>query len=171
VAIKLGDRGPVFFRQQRVGLGGASFHVWKFRSMTQGADTKIDEARQSARQEHHVFFKSAADSRVTPIGRLIRRTSIDELPQLFNVLAGHMSIVGPRPLVPGEGAEVGDFLERRMLVRPGITGLWQVSGRSDLRPEERIRMDFYYVENWSVAGDLVIMVRTVRAVFNGHGAY
>ena len=82
-----------------------------------------------------------------------------------------MSIVGPRPLVPGEGAEVGNFLERRMLVRPGITGLWQVSGRSDLRPEERIRMDFYYVENWSVAGDLVIMVRTVRAVFNGHGAY
>jgi lipopolysaccharide/colanic/teichoic acid biosynthesis glycosyltransferase len=171
VAIKLGDRGPVFFRQKRVGLGGASFHVWKFRSMTHGADTKIEEARQTARQEHHDFFKSAADSRVTPIGRLIRRTSIDELPQLFNVLAGHMSIVGPRPLVPGEGAEVGNFLERRMLVRPGITGLWQVSGRSDLRPEERIRMDFYYVENWSVAGDLVIMVRTVRAVFSQHGAY
>ena len=171
LAIKLGDRGPVFFRQQRVGLAGQSFRVWKFRSMIVGADAKISEARQTAAQPDDVFYKSAADPRITPIGRFIRRTSIDELPQLFNVLAGQMSIVGPRPLVPGEGAEVGNFLERRMLVRPGITGLWQVSGRSNVQAEERIRMDFYYVENWSFAGDLVIMARTVRAVLSQRGAY
>jgi exopolysaccharide biosynthesis polyprenyl glycosylphosphotransferase len=171
VTIKLGDGGPVFFRQQRVGLGGKGFRVWKFRSMIVNANIKIDEARQGAQQQASVFYKSAADSRITPIGRFIRRTSIDELPQLFNVLAGQMSIVGPRPLVPGEGAEVGNFLERRMLLRPGITGLWQVSGRSDLLASERIRMDFDYVENWSVAGDLVIMARTVSAVLRQHGAY
>ncbi len=171
VVIKAGDRGPVFFRQERVGLGGRRFRVWKFRSMSQGSDSRIDEAKQAAAQQNAVFYKSASDSRVTPIGRLIRRTSIDELPQLFNVLAGQMSIVGPRPLVPGEGAEVGHFLERRMLVKPGITGLWQVSGRSDVTPEERIRFDFYYVENWSVTGDLVIMARTVRTVLSRRGAY
>jgi lipopolysaccharide/colanic/teichoic acid biosynthesis glycosyltransferase len=161
----------VFFRQERVGRGGESFRVWKFRSMVQGADAKIADARRDADQQHDVFYKSASDSRVTPIGRFIRKTSIDELPQLFNVLSGTMSLVGPRPLVPGEGAEVGNFLERRMLVRPGITGLWQVSGRSDVPAEERIRMDFYYVENWSVAGDLLIMGQTVRSVLSRRGAY
>lgn len=171
VAIKIGDRGPVFFRQERVGLAGERFRVWKFRSMTHGAETRFGEARSSANQQHEIFYKSASDARVTPIGRFLRKTSIDELPQLFNVLSGSMSIVGPRPLVPGEGAEVGHFLERRMLVRPGITGLWQVSGRSDVSAEERIRMDFYYVENWSVAGDLVIMARTVRTVLSRRGAY
>jgi len=138
--------------------------------MVHGAEKVIDKAKSSAHQEHNVFYKSAADPRITPTGRVLRRTSIDELPQLFNVLSGQMSLVGPRPLVPGEGAEVGHFLERRMLVRPGITGLWQVSGRSDASPEERIRLDFYYVENWSVAGDLVIMVRTVRTVLGRRGA-
>ena len=163
--------GRCFFGQERVGLGGKHFRVWKYRSMFHGADKKFDEARKSANQQAGVFYKSANDSRVTPIGRFLRRTSLDELPQLFNVLAGQMSLVGPRPLVPGEGAEVGHFLERRMLVRPGITGLWQVSGRSDVTPEERIRLDFYYVENWSVAGDLLIIGRTLRTVLGRHGAY
>ncbi len=171
IAIKISDRGPVFYRQERVGLAGEKFRVWKFRSMTHGADKKIDQEKATANQQNDIFYKSASDSRITPVGRFLRRTSIDELPQLFNVLSGQMSIVGPRPLVPGEGAEVGHFLERRMLVRPGITGLWQVSGRSDVSPEERIRLDFYYVENWSVASDLVIMARTVRTVLSRSGAY
>lgn len=171
VAIKLGDSGPVFYRQERVGRGGVRFRVWKFRSMTHRADSAIEQAKVAADQQHSIFYKSATDSRVTPVGRFLRRTSIDELPQLFNVLRGQMSLVGPRPLVPGEGAEVGDFLERRMLVRPGITGLWQVSGRSDVSADERIRFDFYYIENWSLAGDLVILARTVRTVVSKRGAY
>jgi lipopolysaccharide/colanic/teichoic acid biosynthesis glycosyltransferase len=171
IAIKVGDRGPVFFRQERVGLAGEKFKVWKFRSMKHGADRQFQEAKSTAKQDNNVFYKSANDSRVTAVGSFLRRTSLDEVPQLFNVLRGQMSIVGPRPLVPGEGAEVGHFLERRMLVRPGITGLWQVSGRSDVSPEERIRLDFYYVENWSVASDFVIMARTVRTVLGRHGAY
>jgi exopolysaccharide biosynthesis polyprenyl glycosylphosphotransferase len=171
VAIKVSDPGPVFFRQERVGLGGRSFRVWKLRSMYTGAEKQLQEAKQAAGQHSSVFYKSADDARITPIGRFMRKTSIDELPQLFNVLAMQMSIVGPRPLVPGEGAEIGNFLERRMLVRPGITGLWQVSGRSDLSEQERIRLDFYYVENWSVAGDLVLIARTLRAVVKKQGAY
>ncbi len=170
-AIKLDDRGPVFFRQERVGLGGRSFRVWKFRSMKHGADLQFATIRESAGQASGVFYKSADDPRVTRVGRFIRKTSIDELPQLFDVISGRMSLVGPRPLVPGEGAEIGNFIERRMLVRPGITGLWQVSGRSTLSAEERIRLDFYYVENWSVAGDLVIIAKTVRAVLGKTGAY
>lgn len=171
VAIKLGDPGPVFYRQERVGRGGVHFRVWKFRSMTHRADAAIDQARTAADQQDSVFYKSATDNRVTRVGRFLRRTSIDELPQMFNVLTGQMSLVGPRPLVPGEGAEVGHFLERRMLVRPGITGLWQVSGRSDVSADERVRFDFYYIENWSLASDLVIMARTVRTVLSRRGAY
>ncbi|MEP6560902.1 MAG: sugar transferase [Nakamurella sp.] len=171
IAIKMGDRGPVFFRQERVGLAGATFRVWKFRSMRDGADKTFQEARATANQDNSVFYKSATDSRITAVGGFLRRTSLDEIPQLLNVLCRQMSIVGPRPLVPGEGAEVGHFLERRMLMRPGITGLWQVSGRSDVTPEERIRLDFYYIENWSVASDFVIMARTARTVLSGRGAY
>lgn len=169
--IKLSDRGQVFFRHERVGHGGRSFRVWKFRSMGAGAHQNIDDVKAASGQSASVFYKSASDPRITTIGRFIRKTSIDELPQLFNVLAGQMSIVGPRPLVPGEGAEIGNFVERRMLVRPGITGLWQVSGRSDVSAEERIRLDFYYVENWSVANDLVIIAKTVRTVLAKRGAY
>ncbi|MBM9469132.1 sugar transferase [Nakamurella leprariae] len=170
-AIKITDRGPVFFRQERVGRGGQTFRVWKFRSMRVGADKAVSQAKQAAGQSGAVFYKSADDARITKIGRFIRKTSIDELPQLFNVLSLQMSIVGPRPLVPGEGAEVGNFLERRMLVKPGITGLWQVSGRSDVSAEERIRLDFYYVENWSVASDLTIIAKTVKTVLAKQGAY
>ena len=171
LVIKLADRGPVFFRHERVGLGGRRFHVLKFRSMTPQADKRIGWARQATGQDDAVFFKAADDPRITPIGRFIRHTSIDEIPQLLNVLAGQMSIVGPRPLVPGEGATIRSFVERRMLVKPGITGLWQVSGRSALSEDERIRLDFYYVENWSLSGDLVLMARTVSTVLAGKGAY
>ncbi len=169
--IKLRDPGPVFFRQERVGRSGQHFRIWKFRTMVANAETQLTRAKREAGQADGVFYKSSADDRITPVGRFLRKTSIDELPQLFNVIAGQMSIVGPRPLVPGEGAEIKHFLERRRLVRPGITGLWQVSGRSDLDAAERIRLDSYYVENWSVAGDMLIIARTIKAVFAREGAY
>ena len=171
LAIKISDRGPVFFRHERVGIGGRRIRVWKFRSMKVDADVEKARVKAASGQAGSVFYKSADDPRITKLGRFLRKTSIDELPQLFNVLAGQMSIVGPRPLVPGEGAEIGNFVERRMLVKPGITGLWQVSGRSNVSAEERIRLDFYYVENWSVASDLLIMAKTVRTVLAKNGAY
>ena len=170
-AIKITDPGPVFFRHTRVGMGGRRFKVWKFRSMRVNADAQIEAVKAAAGQAGNTFYKSADDPRISRIGAFMRKTSIDELPQLFNVLAGQMSIVGPRPLVPGEGADVGGFVERRMLVRPGMTGLWQVSGRSDATADERIRLDFYYIENWSVVSDLVIMAKTVKVVLAGSGAY
>ncbi|MEO5834864.1 MAG: sugar transferase [Nakamurella sp.] len=169
--IKVGDPGPVFFRHTRVGMGGRRFKVWKFRSMRVNADQQIAAVKAATGQEEATFYKSAADPRISRIGAFLRKTSLDELPQLFNVLAGQMSIVGPRPLVPGEGAAVGSFTERRMLVRPGMTGLWQVSGRSDASADERIRLDFYYIENWSVVSDLVIMAKTFKVVLARSGAY
>ncbi|WP_244882738.1 sugar transferase [Gordonia desulfuricans] len=171
LAIKSHDGGPVFFRHLRVGKDGQTFRVWKFRSMATDADKRIGEAREKAPSSSSVFYKSEHDPRITPIGRFIRKTSIDELPQLFNVLARQMSIVGPRPLVPGEGSEIPNFVERRLLVKPGITGLWQVSGRSNLAEEDRIRLDLVYVENWTMVQDLVILWRTVKAVIAKDGAY
>ncbi|NKR46653.1 exopolysaccharide biosynthesis polyprenyl glycosylphosphotransferase [Rhodococcus hoagii] len=171
LAIKLTDRGPVFFRQVRIGQGGSPFRIWKFRSMIPDADARLAEIRSRTGQTDSTFYKSEKDPRITRVGRVLRRTSMDELPQLFNVLSGTMSLVGPRPLAPGEGAEIEGFVERRMLVRPGMTGLWQVSGRSELPPAERIRLDLYYVENWSMMQDLLIMWRTVRAVLTSDGAY
>jgi len=168
--IKATDRGPVFFRQKRVGLGGDEFLMWKFRSMVPNADRMIDEVRAQTGQEQATFYKSEHDPRITRIGRVIRRTSIDELPQLFNVVSGEMSLVGPRPLVAGEGADIEGFIERRMLVKPGMTGLWQVSGRSDLAAAERVRLDLSYVENWSMIQDLLIIGKTVRAVARQDGA-
>lgn len=170
-AIKLTDRGPVFFRQKRLGLSGHEFGMWKFRSMIPNADRLVALARDEVGQGDATFFKSVSDPRITRVGRIIRRTSIDELPQLFNVVAGEMSLVGPRPLVAGEGDDIDGFVERRMLVRPGMTGLWQVSGRSDLAAEERVRLDLIYVENWSMTQDLAIIGRTVSAVLRGDGAY
>lgn len=169
--IKLDTRGPVFFRQERVGKDGGLFGMWKFRSMTIDAEVLIESVKLSAGQTAEIFYKCSTDSRITRVGRLIRRTSIDELPQLINVLTGDMSLVGPRPLTIGEGAEIENFVERRILVKPGMTGLWQVSGRSELSAEERVRLDLYYVENWSMADDIVILMRTVMAVFTGEGAY
>jgi exopolysaccharide biosynthesis polyprenyl glycosylphosphotransferase len=172
LAIRLDDGGPVFFRQERVGQHGKRFQIVKFRSMSVDAEAKKDAERSvTGTSQAGVFFKSASDSRVTRIGKLIRKTSIDELPQLFNVLGGSMSIVGPRPLVPGEGESVEHFVQRRALVKPGITGLWQISGRSDVSEDERIRLDHSYVDNWSSVQDLLIVWQTVRAVLKRDGAY
>jgi len=171
LAIKIDDGGPVLFRQTRVGLRGKPFSIFKFRTMLVGSDKVQDQEKDSQGQLDAVFFKSANDSRITRVGQFLRRTSLDELPQIFNVIAGSMSLVGPRPLVPGEGASVENFLERRSLIKPGMTGLWQVSGRSDVSPEERIRLDYSYVDNWSSVLDFVIMWRTVRAVLKRDGAY
>jgi exopolysaccharide biosynthesis polyprenyl glycosylphosphotransferase len=170
LAIRCDDGGPVLFRQERVGQHGKRFRIVKFRSMSVDAEARKG-AEQSTAGGVGVFFKSASDSRVTRVGRWIRATSIDELPQIFNVLGGSMSIVGPRPLVPGEGESVEHFVQRRTLVKPGITGLWQISGRSDVSEDERIRLDHSYVDNWSCVQDLVIVWRTVRAVLAREGAY
>ena len=173
VLVKLSDGGPVFFRQERVGLDGESFRMTKFRSMTVDAEDRLDEVRHrtAAEIDRGVLFKRQDDPRVTPIGRFIRRWSIDELPQLFDVLAGKMSLVGPRPPLPSEVARYEGDVGRRLLVKPGMTGLWQINGRSDLTWEESVRFDLYYVENWSVAQDLIILWRTLHAVVSKDGAY
>ncbi|MEU7610346.1 sugar transferase [Micromonospora sp. NPDC049204] len=170
LAIKLDSRGPVLFRQVRVGRGGQEFGVFKFRTMVVNADTLLAEL--TARNETDgLMFKMRQDPRVTRVGRLLRKWSLDELPQLVNVLLGQMSMVGPRPPLPSEVARYDGDVARRLLVKPGMTGLWQVSGRSDLSWEDGIRLDLYYVENWSLAADLTILWKTFGAVLNGRGAY
>jgi exopolysaccharide biosynthesis polyprenyl glycosylphosphotransferase len=169
VAIRLSDKGPIFFRQSRVGREGQTFRVWKFRTMYVDAEDRLAEMSDQ-NETDGLLFKIKNDPRVFPIGRFLRAASIDELPQLINVLLGEMSLVGPRPLP----AEDGDFLgdeRRRMLVRPGITGLWQVSGRSDLSWDDAVRLDLYYVDNWSLVLDLNIMWRTIGVVLRRKGAY
>ncbi|MGH4019207.1 MAG: sugar transferase [Pseudonocardiaceae bacterium] len=170
LAIKLEDRGPVLFRQQRVGKAGLIFLVIKFRSMTVDAEARL-AALAAANEAAGPLFKLRADPRVTRVGAFLRRYSLDELPQLVNVLAGHMSVVGPRPPLPAEVECYGFDARRRLLVRPGLTGLWQVSGRSDLSWEETVRLDLRYVENWSLAMDAVILWKTAAAVLRGNGAY
>ncbi len=169
LAIKLTSRGPVLFKQERIGLNGEPFPIYKFRSMVVGADARLEEVLGEGNVG--VFYKPKDDPRITPVGRFIRRYSIDELPQLFNVLEGTMSLVGPRPQVAKEVEQYDDAMTRRLLVKPGMTGLWQVSGRNDLSLEESMRLDLYYVENWSFAGDLLILLRTMRAVVGSDGAY
>lgn len=164
------DGGPAFFRQTRVGLGGREFSMSKFRSMIVDAEAGL--AALSAQNEGAgPLFKLRNDPRITPIGRFMRKYSLDELPQLFNVLVGHMSLVGPRPPLPSEAAGYARDARRRLLVKPGMTGLWQVSGRSDLSWDETIRLDLRYVENWTLALDGQILLRTIRAVLRGSGAY
>jgi exopolysaccharide biosynthesis polyprenyl glycosylphosphotransferase len=170
VAIKLTDGGPVFFRQVRVGKNGHQFKVWKFRTMVVDAEQrKVDLA--GLNEAAGALFKMRRDPRVTRSGVWLRRWSLDELPQLFNVLVGSMSLVGPRPALPSEAARYGDHMRRRLVVKPGITGLWQINGRSDLAWDEAVRLDLRYVENWSFALDLQILWKTSSAVFRGHGAY
>ena len=174
VAIRLTSPGPAIFRQTRIGEDGAPFRVLKFRSMRVDADERAwDRARAAGAVADGVgaFSKPAADPRITRVGRFIRRYSIDELPQLFNVLAGQMSLVGPRPLLATDHELYGRDRHRRLLVKPGITGLWQVSGRNHLSIEQSVRLDLYYVENWSMTEDLLILARTVRAVVGRDGAY
>jgi exopolysaccharide biosynthesis polyprenyl glycosylphosphotransferase len=170
LAIKYADRGPVFFRQTRVGKGGRVFTFYKFRTMVVDAEQR--KPLLAARNEADgVLFKLRNDPRVTRPGSWLRRSSLDELPQLVNVLLGDMSLVGPRPALPEEAARYGDHMRRRLAVTPGITGLWQVSGRSDLPWEEAERLDLRYVENWSFALDLQILWKTGSAVIRGSGAY
>lgn len=162
--------GPALFRQVRVGRDGRKFTIWKFRTMYLDAEERL--ARLSHLNESDaVLFKIRADPRVTRIGRILRRLSIDELPQLWNVLRGDMSLVGPRPPLPREVAVYPDEVRRRLAVKPGLTGLWQISGRSDLPWEEAVRLDLRYVEHWSLSLDLVILARTVTAVLRSSGAY
>jgi lipopolysaccharide/colanic/teichoic acid biosynthesis glycosyltransferase len=164
------DGGPAFYLQERVGVGGKRFRMVKFRSMRVNADREV-AALAAHNEGAGPLFKMRTDPRVTRIGALLRRYSIDELPQLFNVLTGSMSLVGPRPPLPREVAAYADDARRRLLVRPGMTGLWQVSGRSELSWEETVRLDLRYVENWSVTLDLAILWKTVNAVVRGRGAF
>lgn len=169
-AIKVGGPGPVFFAQERVGMKGEHFRMLKFRSMVVDAEQRLGSLK-SQNDGNGALFKVRNDPRITPVGRFLRKYSLDELPQLLNVLGGSMSLVGPRPPLPGEVAEYEKDVRRRLLVKPGLTGLWQVSGRSDLSWQDSVRLDLYYVENWSLAGDLVILLKTARAVLAGTGAY
>lgn len=168
--VKLESHGPVLFKQERVGIEGKRFGMLKFRSMVVDA-----EAMLSGLAEHNegagLLFKMRNDPRVTRIGALLRKYSLDELPQLLNILTGSMSLVGPRPPLPQEVEAYEQDVRRRLLVKPGLTGLWQISGRSNLSWQDSVRLDLYYVENWSLAGDLVIILRTFRAVFRSTGAY
>jgi len=170
IAIRRSDRGPALFRQTRVGKDGRDFRLYKFRTMMVDADQRKDELLASNDLDG-VLFKLRRDPRVTRLGALLRRWSIDELPQLINVLLGNMSLVGPRPALPREAARYADHVRRRLVVKPGLTGLWQVSGRSNLSWEESVRLDLRYVENWSFVLDLQILWKTTWAVFRGTGAY
>jgi exopolysaccharide biosynthesis polyprenyl glycosylphosphotransferase len=170
LSIRLTGKGPVLFRQVRVGRGSKPFDCLKFRTMVVDADARLADL-VAAEEESRLLFKLENDPRVTRIGSVLRRYSLDELPQLFNVLAGQMSLVGPRPQVQAEVALYTSDYRRRLLVKPGITGLWQVSGRSDLSYEDSERLDLYYVENWSITLDLLIMARTLSSVLRGSGAY
>ena len=169
-AIRLTSRGPALFRQTRVGVDGHEFTMYKFRSMVVDAEARRDDLIGLS-DGNGVLFKMKDDPRVTKVGKVLRRFSIDELPQLINVVRGDMSLVGPRPPLPEEVAEYTYDATRRLKVRPGVTGLWQVSGRSDLSWEESLRLDLRYADNWSLALDLSILWRTARAVFSGNGAY
>ncbi|MHA6523085.1 sugar transferase [Tessaracoccus sp. G1721] len=169
--VKLGDGGPVLFRQSRIGRGGEPFELFKFRSMVPDAEQIRLDRLEEANESDGVLFKIREDPRITRFGRFIRRYSIDELPQLFNVLRGEMSLIGPRPAMEREVANYGAHVRRRLDVRPGMTGLWQVSGRSDLDWDDTVRLDLYYVDNWSMLQDIVILLRTFRAVLSSRGAY
>ncbi|MFE1441745.1 sugar transferase [Streptomyces sp. NPDC058739] len=168
--VMVDSRGGAFYRQRRVGKDGREFTILKFRTMVVGAD-RARAALADRNEGAGLLFKLRRDPRVTRVGAVLRRYSIDELPQLFNVLSGSMSLVGPRPPLPEESAAYGPDMRRRLLVKPGLTGLWQISGRSDLSWEEAVRLDLRYVEDWSLALDTVILWKTLRAVLYGQGAY
>jgi exopolysaccharide biosynthesis polyprenyl glycosylphosphotransferase len=168
--VKLTSAGPVFYEQERIGLRGTTFRMLKFRSMNINADAQLGVLLAAQGSADKPLFKVQDDPRVTPVGRILRKYSLDELPQLLNVLDGSMSLVGPRPQREGEVALYDDAAHRRLYVSPGMSGLWQVSGRSNLSWEESIRLDLYYVENWSLMGDVVILFKTFKAVFASTGA-
>jgi exopolysaccharide biosynthesis polyprenyl glycosylphosphotransferase len=169
-AIKIDSKGPVIFRQTRVGKNGKPFTFYKFRSMYLDADERINQLLEF-NETNGATFKMKNDPRVTRVGRILRRTSIDEIPQLFNILTGKMSLVGPRPGLPREVARYEQWQHRRLEITPGLTGLWQVSGRSSIGFEEMTKLDIYYVDHYSLILDIKILVYTVVTVLNGTGAY
>jgi exopolysaccharide biosynthesis polyprenyl glycosylphosphotransferase len=171
VAVRVTTPGPALFRQTRVGIHGRPFRFLKFRTMYVGAERRRAELAARNINADGVLFKVRDDPRITPIGSFLRRWSLDELPQLLHVLRGQMSLVGPRPPLPEEVARYDDDTRRRLMVRPGLTGLWQTSGRSDLAWDEAVRLDLHYVDNWSPRLDAAILSRTVSAVLHGTGAY
>lgn len=166
VVVKVTSEGPILYRSRRIGLNGQPFDMLKFRSMRVGADKELAALLKAQGTEATPLFKVKDDPRITPIGRFIRKYSLDELPQLFNALGGSMSLVGPRPQIAAEVALYSDAAKRRLLTRPGLTGMWQVSGRSTLDWEQTVRLDLYYVENWTLLGDFVILAKTVKAVLS-----
>ncbi len=168
--IKLTSRGPAIYRSIRPGIGGVPFACLKFRTMYRDADQQQVDL-ESLNEASGALFKIRDDPRMTPFGRILRRFSLDEMPQLPNVLKGDMSLVGPRPLPQRDFERLEDWHKKRYLVLPGITGLWQVSGRSDLDFDDLVRLDFLYLERWSVFLDFTILVKTVPAVFTRRGSY
>lgn len=171
ILIPIGSRGPIIFRQTRVGRDGREFTMYKFRTMIADAEARRSDLVDLNHRDDGLLFKIKEDPRVTPVGRRLRRYSMDELPQLVNVLLGQMSLVGPRPPLPQEASRYTDDVRRRLLVKPGLTGLWQVSGRSDLTWEHTVRLDLHYVDNWSLSFDLALLWRTIFAVLGKSGAY
>jgi exopolysaccharide biosynthesis polyprenyl glycosylphosphotransferase len=171
LAVKATSRGPMFYRSERIGMDGRRFEMFKIRTMVDEADRQRVHLAELNEVDGGVIFKMRRDPRVTPVGRFLRRYSIDELPQFMNVLRGEMSVVGPRPPLPSEVEAYDHRVRRRLLVRPGITGLWQISGRSDLSWDDFVRLDLSYVENWSMVNDLLIALKTIRVVLSGAGAY
>jgi exopolysaccharide biosynthesis polyprenyl glycosylphosphotransferase len=171
LVVRATSRGPALFLQTRIGQHGRPFRMVKFRSMTVDAEKHRVELLHLNDAADGLLFKIRSDPRVTRFGRILRRYSLDELPQLWNVVTGSMSLVGPRPALPSEVEAYDDTVRRRLLVKPGLTGLWQVNGRSDLSWEDAVRLDLHYVDNWSLAGDVTIVSRTVGAVLRNSGAY
>lgn len=170
IAVRVDSAGPVLFTQERVGRNGRTFRILKFRTMVQDAEDRLDDLEELNEAGQH-FFKIRQDPRITRVGRFLRKWSLDETPQFLNVLRGDMSLVGPRPALPSEVARYADWHRRRLRVRPGITGVWQVSGRSNVPFDEAVRMDIFYIENWSVGYDVTLLLRTVAAVLGRTGAY
>jgi exopolysaccharide biosynthesis polyprenyl glycosylphosphotransferase len=168
--IRLSSPGPATFRQQRIGRHGKPFVMWKFRTMVVDADNRLPQVFH-LNDIDDVLFKARHDPRVTKVGRFLRKWSLDELPQLWNVLRGDMSLVGPRPPLPSEVAKYADETYRRLLVKPGMTGLWQVSGRSALSWEQSVQLDLHYVDNWSLTLDVILLVKTLKAVTLRTGAW
>jgi len=170
IAVKLDSRGPAFYRQERMGRDGKVFRMVKFRSMVVGAD-KLREELAERNEYSGPMFKIKEDPRITRVGTWLRRTSLDELPQLFNVLKGDMSLVGPRPLWVDEAQQCHGWTKKRLHITPGLTGLWQVMGRSDIPFDEMVKLDYFYVTGWSLGWDIRLLLETVPAVLGRRGAY